>query len=95
MNQSLIDKHCTIDPNGVTVCATLLTALDPTIRISALHIPTPTTKMYLKLPISNGEFHSTNEILNESPKCNVNCHDTDNSHSYDTDESLCTSNSHL
>lgn len=47
--------------------------------------------MYLKFPISNGEIHSTHETLSEFPGCIIGCHDTDNMHSSDTNESLCTS----
>lgn len=86
-----MDKHYKTNPYGVIVCTTSLTTLDPTIRIPAFEILILTTKMYLKFLISNGEFHSTNEILCDSLKCTVNHHLTDNSHSYDTDESLCTS----
>ena len=87
INQSLITKHYTTNPNGFTVCTTRITALDPTIKIHAFDIPTPTTGIYLKFPISNGEFHSTHDILNEFLECIVICHDTDNSHSSNTDES--------
>lgn len=92
INQYLIDKNYTNNIDGVTVYATRLTALDPTIWNLALDIPTPTTKMYLKFPISNGEFHSTHEILSDSLTCTVSSHDTkdynisDIVSSHDTDD---------
>lgn len=86
--QSLIDKHCTTSPDSVTICTTHLTTLDPIIINSTFDIPTPTTEMYLRFPISKGEFHSTSEILSEFPKCIVECHDTDNSQPSNTDGSF-------
>lgn len=35
INQSLIDKHCTTHPDGLTKCTTCLTTLDTTI----IHVP--------------------------------------------------------
>lgn len=91
IKQSLIDKHYTTNSNSVTVCSTRLNALDPTIRNHTFDIPTPTTEMYLKFSISNGEFHSTYVIVSEFPECTVDCHDIDKSHSSNIDEYLCTS----
>ncbi|CAI9268270.1 unnamed protein product [Lactuca saligna] len=68
INHSLTDKNYTTNTDGVTVYTTRLTALDLPDRNLALNIPTPTIEMYLKFPISDGEFHSTHEILSNS--CN-------------------------
>lgn len=46
--------------------------------------------MYLKFPISNGEFHSTHETLSASPNCTVRGHVTYD-FSSNTKESSCTS----
>lgn len=54
--QSLINENWKTNPDDVTVCTTSLTVLDPT-TINPFDVPTPTTKTYLQLPISNGEFH--------------------------------------
>lgn len=39
INQYLIDKHYTTNPQGITVCTTCLTALDPTIYNPIIGIP--------------------------------------------------------
>ena len=71
INQNLINKHCVTDSHGVTTCVTRLTALDPTIRNHSDKYPVPTTECYLKFPISNGEIHSTKEVLENFPECSV------------------------
>lgn len=66
INQSLVDKHYTTNSESIIVCTTRLITLDPTSCNPILDIPSPTTEMYLKFPISNGEYHSTHKILSES-----------------------------
>lgn len=54
INQTLKDKHCITNPDGLAICTTRLIALDPTIRNPSFDIPTLTTEMHLKFTISNG-----------------------------------------
>ena len=82
INQNLINKHCTTASDGTTTCTSRLTALDPSIRNHSEKYPTPTTETYLKFPISNGEVHSTKEILVHFPECSVS---TSNSTKSDTE----------
>lgn len=91
INQSLIDKRCSTNSGGVTFCTTHLITMDPTIKNLALDVPTPITEMYPKFPISNVEFHSTNEILSDSPNCTICGHDNDDYNSSNIDELLCPS----
>lgn len=79
INQTLIHKHYITNPDGITICTTFLNTSDLSVGNVDFDIPTPTTDMYLKFPISNGEFQSTHEIISISTNYTISNSDTDDS----------------
>ena len=77
INQTLIDKHCVTNADGVTNCQTKLSALEPSKINPEKEYKAPSTETILKFPISNGEVHATKETLKNFPNCKVSDCDTE------------------
>jgi len=71
INQSLVDKHCVTNADGITTCQTSLSAIDPSKINPEKDYSDPSTETLLKFPVSNGEVHATKEVLQNHPECRV------------------------